>query len=104
MNKENADLREQISESKKDGNTKETQQPIEDSDAVILLRGYINNIRSKYDHLYTKIINFTQADKALRFPEGTSKRCFDQALSGTVYVIISRGSDSAEIKIRESRK
>lgn len=101
LNKENADLRTQIAKlSNKVSSVNDTLQPIKDSDAVILLRGYINNVRSKYDHLYSKIINFIQADKALGFPEGTSKRCFEKALSGTVYVIRERGDNSVEIKIR----
>lgn len=104
LNKENLDLREQVSGLIKDNSSNDTHQSINDSDATILLRSYINNSRSSHDHLYTKVISFTQADKALGFSEGTSKRCFSQALSKTVYVVTSLGEDIAEIRIRESRK
>lgn len=104
LNKNIADLQKRNLElTKKIDVQKVVKQQVADSDAIIMLRAYINTTRSQYDHLYTKVINYTQADKSLSFPEGTSKRCFEKALSGTVYVVLSRGENTVEIRIRSSR-
>lgn len=49
---------------------------------------------------HNKVINYAEADQALGFPQGTSKRCFKQALQTTNYSITAHSEEVVQLEDR----